>query len=239
MAQDPAFLFYSSDFLTGTQFFTYEQMGQYIKLLCLQHQHGRLQEKHMLHICRSPDSDVMQKFSKDATGLYYNERLEEEVGKRKKYCDSRRVNRTKKNNPPGEDVLQTTELHEGSIENDIEKKEVKGQKKQTAEILFTESDTYPLEKFTEAFSGEQSKYKMFNHEYYYEAVLSWAESNRVKKINWIATARGFMLRDSRDKKAVLKGQNLLQNGKQANNREQQYEAVERALAARYTGDKSE
>ena len=39
--KDPAFLFYSSDFLSGTMLMTDEEIGQYIKLLCLQHQKRR------------------------------------------------------------------------------------------------------------------------------------------------------------------------------------------------------
>ena len=102
MAKDPAFLFYSSDFLTGTQFFTYEQIGQYIKLLCLQHQQGRLPIKHMLQICGSVDNEVFTKFIKDDNGLYYNERLEVEANKRKAYTDSRRANRLHKKDEPDE-----------------------------------------------------------------------------------------------------------------------------------------
>ena len=45
MAKDPAFLFYPSDFLTGTMFMTDEQVGKYIRLLCAQHQKGHLCEK--------------------------------------------------------------------------------------------------------------------------------------------------------------------------------------------------
>ena len=42
MAKDPAFLFYTGDFATGTQFLTDDQMGKYIRLLMAQHQHGHL-----------------------------------------------------------------------------------------------------------------------------------------------------------------------------------------------------
>ena len=45
MAKDPAFLFYTSDFLTGTMFMTNEQVGIYIRLLCSQHQHGGIIDK--------------------------------------------------------------------------------------------------------------------------------------------------------------------------------------------------
>lgn len=91
--KDPAFLFYPSDFLTGTMFMSDEQVGKYIRLLCSQHQFGRLSEKHMLKICNSYDVDIYSKFEKDDDGFYYNERLEKEINKRRKYCESRRNNR--------------------------------------------------------------------------------------------------------------------------------------------------
>ena len=96
MSKDPAFLFYSSDFLTGTMFLSDEQTGRFIKLLCVQHQKGRLSEKHMLNICKTYDKDVFEMFTKDDKGLFYNERLEFEHNKRKSYSESRRSNRTKK-----------------------------------------------------------------------------------------------------------------------------------------------
>ncbi len=92
MAKDPAFLFYSQDFQTGTQFFSDAQVGMYIRLIIAQHQHGHLSEKHMLHICKAHDEDVLSKFTKDEHDLYYNERLEIEINKRKTYTDSRRSN---------------------------------------------------------------------------------------------------------------------------------------------------
>jgi hypothetical protein len=98
MAKDPAFLFYTGDFSTGTQFFTDEQVGKYVRLLMAQHQLGHLHEKHMLQICKTYDKDVFSKFIKDSDGLYYNERLENEVVKRKNYSKSRSENRTTKKN---------------------------------------------------------------------------------------------------------------------------------------------
>lgn len=112
MAKDPAFLFYTGDFSTGTQFFTDEQVGKYVRLLMAQHQLGHLEEKHMIQICKSHDKDVFSKFIKDEAGLYYNERLETEVVKRRKYSDSRSKNRTKK------DFLETYDNHmENNNEN--------------------------------------------------------------------------------------------------------------------------
>jgi len=93
MSKDPAFLFYTQDFMTGTYFFTDDQAGKYIRLLCLQHQTGHLEEKHMLNICKTYDKDIFSKFIRDENGLYYNERLDKEINRRVKYCESRRKNK--------------------------------------------------------------------------------------------------------------------------------------------------
>jgi hypothetical protein len=115
MSKDPAFLFYSSDFLTGTMFMDNEQVGKFIRLICAQHQKGRLTEKDMLKICGTHDEDIFEKFALDGAGLYYNERLEQEVEKRKAYSESRRNNRKKK-----EDMLITSKTYVLHMENENE-----------------------------------------------------------------------------------------------------------------------
>lgn len=96
MAKDPAVLFYTSDFLTGTMTMSNEHIGMYIKLLCMQHQKGRLAEKDMLFICSTYVEDVYDKFEKDADGFYYNVRMKNEAEKRKKYSESRSKNVSKR-----------------------------------------------------------------------------------------------------------------------------------------------
>ena len=96
--KDPAFLFYSSDFLTGTMFMSDTQIGKYIKILCTQHQKGHLSEKDMLKICKRYDKDIFEKFVKDEDGKYYNIRLEKEITKRREYSKSRSDNRKNKIN---------------------------------------------------------------------------------------------------------------------------------------------
>ena len=81
--KDPAFLFYSSDFLSGTMLMTNEDVGKYIRLLCLQHQKGHLKEKDLLSICKEHNEEIFSKFKQDEEGNYYNERLEYEANKRK------------------------------------------------------------------------------------------------------------------------------------------------------------
>ncbi len=119
MSKDPAFLFYSSDFLTGTMFMDNEQVGKFIRLMCAQHQKGRLSEKDMLKICVTHDEDIFSKFERDEAGLYFNTRLEEEVDKRKAYSESRRNNRKKK-----EDMLNTSLSYDKHMENENENEDI-------------------------------------------------------------------------------------------------------------------
>ncbi len=99
MSKDPAFLFYSSDFLNGVSDLTMEERGQYITLLCLQHQKGSLSEKTIRLSVGSVSVDVMKKFVKDDDGNYYQERLKEEIQKRANFTESRRNNGFKGGRP--------------------------------------------------------------------------------------------------------------------------------------------
>lgn len=96
MSKDPAILFYTSDFLTGTMTMNNDQVGKYIRLLCLQHQKGILSEKDMIFICGSYDEDIYSKFIKSDQG-FYNERLRIEAEKRSNYSLSRSSNRSNLN----------------------------------------------------------------------------------------------------------------------------------------------
>jgi len=99
VSKDPAILFYTADFLTGTFTMTDSQVGKYIRLLCLQHQKGWLNEKDMLNICKTYDEEVFSKFVKDGD-IFYNERMKFEHEKRIKYSKSRAENRKVKAEKP-------------------------------------------------------------------------------------------------------------------------------------------
>lgn len=83
ISKDPAFLFYSSDFLTGTMFMSNEQIGIYIRLLCSQHQHGGLIDKTSFNSLVGSNDIVRLKFIETESG-FYNERLAFEMDKRNK-----------------------------------------------------------------------------------------------------------------------------------------------------------
>ena len=91
MSKDPAVLFYTSDFLSGTFTMTNEQVGKYIRLLCLQHQKGKLTEKDMLSICQAYDADIWEKFEQ-LDGFFINNRMYDEAIRRSKFTESRRNN---------------------------------------------------------------------------------------------------------------------------------------------------
>ena len=92
MAKDPAVLFYTSDFLSGTYTLTDEQVGKYIRLLCLQHQKGKLTDKDMYRVCGTYDSEIFCKFIKEDS-FYYNKKMYDETNRRKSYTESIRNNR--------------------------------------------------------------------------------------------------------------------------------------------------
>lgn len=123
MSKDPAVLFYTSDFLTGTTLMSNEQVGKYIRLLCLQHQRGILTEKDMLKICQTYDEDIYEKFVKTDEG-YFNERMREEFDKRKNYSASRSNNRKGK-----KDMNDISKSYVKHMENENESDNLKESKK--------------------------------------------------------------------------------------------------------------
>ncbi|MBE6674295.1 MAG: DUF1376 domain-containing protein [Ruminococcaceae bacterium] len=94
MAKDPAVLFYTSDFLASTYHLSNEQVGIFIRLLCLQHLHGRISPEDMPLAEEKENKKILDLFVFDGDG-YYNKRMEEEILKRKSFCKSRRENKTK------------------------------------------------------------------------------------------------------------------------------------------------
>ena len=99
--KSPAFQFYSSDFITGTMFMSNEEVGAYIRCLCMQHQKGHLKEKEMMKICLNQEvlDSVMNHYKQDDEGLFYNERLDFEKEKREKFIEHQRENGKKGGRP--------------------------------------------------------------------------------------------------------------------------------------------
>jgi len=154
MSKDPAVLFYTSDFLAGTAFFTMEERGQYITLLCEQHQCGPIPEHRMNQIIPDLLSIVRTKFKKTAQKTFENDRMKQEKEKRVKYCKSRSKNRMKSNKKTYEKHMS---LHmENENENEyINSSSFKEEKKE--EIQKKEEIPAEFLAFFEAYPGSGAK----------------------------------------------------------------------------------
>lgn len=165
MAKDPAFLFYSNDFLTGVLDLTMEERGQYITLLCLHHQKGRLTDKMIRMAAPGVSDDVLSKFKKDQGGLYFNERLEAEAERRRAYCESRRNNRKKKTSPSHKKHM--SEHMEDEIENIGTTDESRGSGGREEQVRLP----FPSVEFAEAWK-KWKEYRQKTHRFKYKTASS-------------------------------------------------------------------
>lgn len=198
MAKDPAVLFYTSDFLTGTRRMQYEQIGKYITLLCMQHQYGTLTEKDMMHICGSYDEDIFSKFIKSDIG-YYNERMKEEAEKRKKYTESRRQNKLKANK--SEDMLNICSSYEKHMENEnenINDNIISNNINNNKNKRFIKPELFEVQNYFEEIGNLQEADGFFN---YYESngwkvgknpMKDWKAASR----NWIKNSKNYKRNDT-------------------------------------------
>lgn len=170
MAKDPAVLFYTSDFLTGTLTMSYEQKGKYITLLCLQHQKGLLSEKDMYNICSTYDEDIFKKFIKDGDN-YYNERMKNEHEKRSAFSKSRSENRLKGLKTKEKKQKKKSSSYDNHMEN-VNVNEVK-------------------DYFKEKGYTENSAIKFF--EYY--SVSDWKDSNGKVVKSWKQKAQSVWFKE--------------------------------------------
>lgn len=89
--KDPAVLFYTADFLADTTLWSYEELGRYIKLLCMQHLNGGISKTDFETVAEE-HKRIIDKFDLSEDGLYRNKRMKEEAEKRRLYSESRRKN---------------------------------------------------------------------------------------------------------------------------------------------------
>lgn len=113
MAKDPAFLFYPSDWDGGTKLFTRAQKGAYMDLLMCQFHSGHMTSHDVAHVLGQNDFDAMwesklkAKFQQDEDGNFFNQRLEDEQLRRKKWCASRNNNKQGSNQYNGHMTVHT------------------------------------------------------------------------------------------------------------------------------------
>jgi uncharacterized protein YdaU (DUF1376 family) len=161
MSKDPAVLFYTSDFLSGTFTMTDEQVGKYIRLLCLQHQKGKLTEKDMLSICKAYDNEIWEKFDQ-VDGFFLNDRMYNESIRRSKFTESRRNNaKSVKNDSTSEALAKHMPMH-----------------------METETETISVNK--DIFINNIEPFKNLLSESYQEFIDYWTEPSKSGKLRYEA-----------------------------------------------------
>jgi uncharacterized protein YdaU (DUF1376 family) len=175
MAKDPAFLFYTSDFLTGTMFMTNEQVGIYIRLLCSQHQHGGIIDKISFNSLVGNHEVVRVKFEETESG-FYNIRLMEVMGARNAKSNNlslavKKVWEERKNAIPLKSDAIPMQLHKNS----------KGKaKKNDAIPMETVNENEVIDYFILNGYKKEVAIRAFN--YYNEA--NWHDASGKKVLNW-------------------------------------------------------
>lgn len=163
-----------------------EQVGKYIKLLCMQHQQGHLREEDMLEMCGSYDERIFSKFVKDEQGLYYNERMEQEAEKRKKYSESRSNNRKKKKTKDMiDDMSNTSQTYLADMENEneiVNEEDNKGVK----EVRKKSKKTFTPPTFEEvlAYAIEKNREDLAKPFFDYFEAGEWVDSKGNKVRSW-------------------------------------------------------
>ena len=254
MAKDPAFNFYTNDFDQKTKFFTHEQVGMYLRLLMAQHQHGHLTKDQMMFICGRYDKDVFLKFTEDADGKFFNERLESEVTKRQQYSESRKQNRNSKKNNTSKTHDHTHDNHmsshmENEYENDIEneirtsiKKEREQKNVPRGTRDFTKPDVegeclvFPID--TKPVRDLWVRWKQYRWEKYnlrYSMMGEQADLKRLEGLNFNQIQETILAAISGQWKNLYpeKSQNGKSNGTGTNKKQQQMDSIKQSVASHY------
>jgi len=89
--------------------------------------------------------------------------------------------------------------------------------------LFSESEFCNFDLFEIQFAN--TDYEQADLRYYYESVKNWSASKGEKRIDWVATARNFMLKDVQQNKLILKNGNKQQTSSGKSKAQEQFERI--------------
>jgi hypothetical protein len=208
MAKDPAFLFYSSDFLNGVADLTMEERGQFITLLCLQHQKGTLTDKTIRLCLGSVSVDVLSKFTKDKDGNFYNERLMDEIEKRIQFTESRRNNGSKGGRPKNN--TKPLGLAKHNLMEDVNENENEDININKTKCTFEEVYEYMAIRI----GAEQGKIEAEKFVNYYTS-NGWKVGKNPMK-SWSAAANNWITNTKQYAKGTSNNQRKLTKGEQFN-----------------------
>lgn len=159
MSKDPAFLFYTQDFIMGTVFMSNEQLGIYVRLLCSQHQHGGLIDKDSFNSMVGTHNLIRSKFIETDEG-FYNKRMMEEMSKRQKKSSNLSLNAQKRWKNECKSNAIASQLHM-PIEDENENKDIN--KDINTTILNTNIYITVFEELWSKYPRRQGKKAAFKH----------------------------------------------------------------------------
>lgn len=181
MGKDPAVLFYTSDFLSKTEMFTFEQKGQYIHLLCNQHQNGHMPNDYMLRILGDKLNPVWSKFQEDEKGYWYHDRMDKEKERRSKYSESRRLNISHRYESTHEDTyVGRMKPHMETVTETI-----------TVNKVFRKPTLEQVKEYCKE-TGSKIDPEVFFHTY---ESTDWVKANGQKVKNWKSTVKTWEKRN--------------------------------------------
>ena len=195
-------MFYPGDYLRDTQCLSEPVQVAYDRIMC----------EHMRNICISQaqlnfftkklsaeEKQELLMVLTEIPGGFQIDWVVTSITKRIAYSESRSKNREGKT----KNISKSYDSHmESEDENEIE--DVIKKKKRVSKI-FRETEFFDLPTFSAAFDG--TKYESANMEYYHESILNWSDSKGEKKLDWIAAAKGWMIRDIKENKFIDKNFN--------------------------------
>ena len=182
--KDPAMLFYPSDFMMEISYMTNEEAGKYIRVLCNIFFHGRLSIDIIKRICGEEYETILNLLSRDDKGLYYHERMEYEMLKRRQFCESRSKNASSKSKKE-EDKAEETKTVGTGVPDCPQAEETKPEKKiygREQNILLTDGEYCALkgelgDKLEKRIEDVSLYIKKFGKKYesHYALILSWRD----------------------------------------------------------------
>lgn len=148
--------------------------------------------------------------------LYQNDKALDQNDKDRKPLDRIINNTNPKVDEKKTNLLEVEEqILSGSNENNRETSPQvppRPPSKRRKSVLFSDTKYADFDEFKSAFCG--SKYEVADLEYYWEAIKNWSEGDGKKKVDWISTARSWMLRDRKEGKLVMsENSKLIDDGK--------------------------
>lgn len=197
MGKDPAFLFYPGDWLGGTTTFTRSHKGAYMDLLMAQFSQWSLPLDDVRFVLGNDfdlmwESKLKSKFKQDSDGSFYNQKLRDEVVRRKLFTVSR--NENLKKSPSHMVSHMQNHMENGNGNEDVN---IKYKGRRFIRPTLEQVKDYCKE------TGSKVDPEIFFHNY---ESTDWIKANGQKVKNWKSTLKTWEKRNLAKEEVMPKTQ---------------------------------